>query len=72
MKNNPIPADKSRWGRFNELDEHNLYILRDILDQAQAPGNHSAIQTEGRRLLRRLHGREHGREEGNRAACSRR
>src|SRR5664280_1357443 len=26
MKNNPIPSDKTRWGRFNELDEHNLYI----------------------------------------------
>ena len=44
MKNNPIPPDKSRWGRFNELDEHNLYVLRDILDQTQAPGKHSAIQ----------------------------
>ena len=31
MKNNPIPADKSRWGRFNELAEYNLYVLRDIL-----------------------------------------
>ena len=36
MKNNPIPADKSRWGRFNELAEYNLYILRDILEQAQS------------------------------------
>ncbi len=44
MKNNPIPADKSRWGRFNELDERNLYVLRDILDQTQAPGQHSAIE----------------------------
>src|SRR6516225_2113074 len=44
MKNNPIPADKTRWGRFNELDEHNLYILRDLLSQAESPGKHSAIQ----------------------------
>ncbi len=44
MKNNPIPADKSRWGRFNQLDERNLYVLRDILDQAQASGKHSAIE----------------------------
>lgn len=44
MKNNPIPADKSRWGRFDELAEHNLYILRDILNQAQSPGNHSAAE----------------------------
>jgi endothelin-converting enzyme/putative endopeptidase len=42
MKNNPVPADKSRWGRFDELAEHNLYILRDILTQAQGPGQHSA------------------------------
>src|SRR5271157_3692937 len=44
MKNNPIPADKSRWGRFNALDEYNLYTLRDILEKAEAPGNHSAIE----------------------------
>jgi predicted metalloendopeptidase len=44
MKNNPVPPDKSRWGRFDELAEHNLYILRDILTQAQAPGQHSATE----------------------------
>ena len=41
MKNNPVPADKSRWGRFDELAEHNLYILRDILTEAQASGKHT-------------------------------
>ncbi len=45
MKNNPIPADKSRWGRFDELADHNLYILRDILTEAQASGKHSATET---------------------------
>ena len=44
MKNNPIPADKSRWGRFNELAEYNQYVLRDILDQIQTPGQHTAVQ----------------------------
>jgi putative endopeptidase len=44
MKNNPIPADKSRWGRFDALYEHNLYILRDILTEAQAPGKHTAVE----------------------------
>src|SRR5208337_3657937 len=44
MKNNPIPPDKSRWGRFDELAEHNLYILRDILADAQAAGKHTAIE----------------------------
>ena len=37
MKNNPVPPDKSRWGRFDGLAEQNLYVLRDILVQAQAP-----------------------------------
>jgi putative endopeptidase len=41
MKNNPVPPDKSRWGRFDALAEHNLYILRDILTEAQAPGKHT-------------------------------
>ncbi len=44
MKNNPVPADKSRWGRFDELAEHNLYILRDILNDAKAPGKHSPTE----------------------------
>ena len=44
MKNNPVPADKSRWGRFDELSEHNLYVLRDILTQAQAQGPLSTSQ----------------------------
>jgi putative endopeptidase len=44
MKNNPIPPDKSRWGRFNQLSEYNLYVLHDILQQAQTPGQQSANQ----------------------------
>ena len=68
MKNNPVPPDKSRWGRFDELAEHNLYILRDILNQAQAPGQHSASEKKVGDLLRRLHGRKHHREEGHRSA----
>jgi putative endopeptidase len=44
MKNNPIPPDKSSWGRFNELAERNRYVLRGILEHAEAPGEHSAIE----------------------------
>ena len=44
MKNNPIPADKSAWGRYYGLRERNLYVLRDILEQVQAPGQRTAIQ----------------------------
>ncbi len=43
MKTNAIPADKSRWGRFDQLQEHNYYVLRDILDSAQTKPN-SPIQ----------------------------
>jgi len=31
---NPIPADRARWGRFDELREQNLEILRRVLEQA--------------------------------------
>ncbi len=33
-KNNPVPADKVRWGRFDELGEHNLYTVYALLQQA--------------------------------------
>jgi predicted metalloendopeptidase len=32
--NNPIPPDKSRWGRFDLLQERNLEILRGILEES--------------------------------------
>ena len=35
-KNNPIPADQARWGRFNQLAERNREIARDILEKASA------------------------------------
>ncbi|HEY6249873.1 MAG TPA: M13 family metallopeptidase [Candidatus Angelobacter sp.] len=38
-KNNPIPADQSRWGRFNELAEYNRQLLHEILEKASA--NHA-------------------------------
>jgi putative endopeptidase len=36
IKNNPIPPEKSAWGRFNELDERNREITKAILDKAAA------------------------------------
>jgi putative endopeptidase len=38
----PIPADKARFGRFDELREYNLYLLRSILEDAAKPGKHTA------------------------------
>jgi len=34
MKNNPIPPDQPVWGRFNELEERNRLVLREILEKA--------------------------------------
>jgi putative endopeptidase len=43
-KNNPIPADQSRWGRFNQLAEYNRQILRDILEKASIDdGNRTPV-----------------------------
>jgi endothelin-converting enzyme/putative endopeptidase len=36
---NPIPPDKTRWGRFDELRERNRYILRGILEKAASAKN---------------------------------
>jgi len=44
MKQNPIPPDQSRWGRFSELEEHNREVLRQILEDAEKPApNRDAI-----------------------------
>ena len=34
IKNNPIPPQYSRWGRFNELADHNLEISHQILEDS--------------------------------------
>jgi len=32
LKNNPVPADKSRWGAFNELQERNWQLIHSVLE----------------------------------------
>jgi putative endopeptidase len=46
---NPIPADRSVWGRFNELAERGQLIVRDILEKASAerPGRSANEQKIG-------------------------
>jgi len=46
---NPIPADRSSWGRFNELQERGEYIVRDILEKASTdrPGRTANEQKIG-------------------------
>jgi putative endopeptidase len=36
IKNNPIPASKTRWGSFDVLHEESLLRLRNLLDEAAA------------------------------------
>src|SRR5262245_66686671 len=36
ITNNPIPADRATWGRFDELQERNNETLRGILESAGA------------------------------------
>jgi endothelin-converting enzyme/putative endopeptidase len=36
-KNNPLPGDHARWGRFDELQEHNQTVLRSILEKVATP-----------------------------------
>jgi predicted metalloendopeptidase len=42
-KTNPIPAEYSRWGRFNELAERNQEVLRGILDDSAKHQDRSPI-----------------------------
>jgi len=37
VKNNPVPPDQSRWGRFSQLEERNRDVLHQILEQAAKP-----------------------------------
>lgn len=36
VKSNPVPADKSRWGSFEELADRNRAVLKGILEETSA------------------------------------
>ena len=36
VKANPVPADKSRWGSFEELADRNRAVLKTILEETSA------------------------------------
>ena len=42
-KAHPIPADESSWGRFNELQDRNQAVLREILENSEHHQERSAI-----------------------------
>src|SRR6058998_3155174 len=37
LKNNPVPANKSRWSGFEQLRERNWHLLHDILETSTDP-----------------------------------
>ena len=40
----PLPADRARYGRFNELQDHNERISLDILQGAMAKANRTGLE----------------------------
>ena len=38
LAGNPLPPDRPRWGRFDELQERNYEILRRVLEMAASSG----------------------------------
>jgi putative endopeptidase len=43
LKATEIPAEKARWGRFNEIDEHNKVVIKQLLDDdAKGSGDTSS------------------------------
>ncbi|MDE3234416.1 MAG: M13 family metallopeptidase [Bacteroidota bacterium] len=44
LKNNPIPASKTRWGSFDVLREESSKRLKALLEEAAAPGTHDRTQ----------------------------
>jgi putative endopeptidase len=39
VKDNPVPADKARWGSFIALAERNSYLIHALLEEAAAADN---------------------------------
>jgi putative endopeptidase len=48
LKDNPVPADKSRWASFSQIAERNWYLIHGILDAA-AERSHSLPRHSPRR-----------------------
>jgi endothelin-converting enzyme/putative endopeptidase len=46
IKNNPVPPQYSRWGRFNELNDRNEEILHQILQDSSEHQSRSAIDAK--------------------------
>jgi putative endopeptidase len=48
VTNNPVPADKSRWAAFDELEQRTWFLVRGLLEDAAAhPGGDPARRQVG-------------------------
>lgn len=45
LKNNPVPPSETRWSSFNELNENNNKILKELLEKASS-GDHEKGSVE--------------------------
>jgi predicted metalloendopeptidase len=48
LKKNPVPADKSRWSGFEELQERNWQLVRQILEDSARRRPHRGIRRGAR------------------------
>ena len=47
LKNNPVPADKSRWSGFEQLRERNWHLLHELLETSMDPkASRDAVQRQ--------------------------
>jgi putative endopeptidase len=47
---NPIPADRTRWGAFDQLREHSLQTQREIAEAAARDANKAAAGSVGQKI----------------------
>jgi putative endopeptidase len=47
LKATEIPAEKARWGRFNEIDEHNKLVIKQLLDDDAKGGGDASSKKLG-------------------------
>ncbi len=57
MKKNPIPADESAWGSFDELFQRNQMALREILQDSEQHQDRSSIDQKIGGILPVVHER---------------
>src|SRR5436190_12124101 len=47
LKSNTIPADKARWSGFDELQQRNWFLIREIVEECAADQSAAAKSPKG-------------------------